>query len=179
MAAEGHGLDHSWGRSKRHFPCFWNRALATSECSWEVKSRWMKLSAWCLAHSKCSVNLWLLPMSSCLWKEIVNMISVISYMYCCCSVAKLHLTFCNPMDCSTPGFPVLHFLPEFAQTHVHWVGDVIQPSHPLFHPLFSCLQSFPTSGTFPVSWLFDQVAKVLELQLQHQSFQWVFRVVFL
>ena len=49
---------------------------------------------------------------------------------CCCSVAKLCLTLCDPMECSTPGFPVLHHLLEFAQTHVHWVGDAIQPSHP-------------------------------------------------
>ena len=57
------------------------------------------------------------------------------------------------MDCSTPGFPVLHYLPEFAQTHVHWVGDAIQPSHPVF-PFSSCPQSFPASGSFPMSWLF-------------------------
>ena len=57
------------------------------------------------------------------------------------------------MDCSTPGFPVYHQLLELAQTHVHWVGDAIQPSHCL--PLFSsCLQSFPASGSFPMSWLF-------------------------
>ena len=49
----------------------------------------------------------------------------------CCSVAKSCLTLCNPMDCSTLGFPVLHYLPELAQTHVHWVSDAIQPSHPL------------------------------------------------
>ena len=49
----------------------------------------------------------------------------------CSSVAQLCLTLCNPMTCRTPGFPVLHYLPEFAQTHVHWVGDAIQPSHPL------------------------------------------------
>ena len=47
---------------------------------------------------------------------------------CCCLVVKLCLTLCNPMDCSTPGFPVLHHFPEFAQTHVHWVGNAIQPS---------------------------------------------------
>ena len=46
-----------------------------------------------------------------------------------CSVTKSYPTLCNPMDCSTPGFPDLHHLPEFAQTHVHWVGDAIQPSH--------------------------------------------------
>ena len=50
---------------------------------------------------------------------------------CCCLVSQLCPTLCNPMDCSTPGFPVLHYLTDFAQTHVHWVDDVIQPSHPL------------------------------------------------
>ena len=49
----------------------------------------------------------------------------------CCSVAQSCLTLCNPMDCSTPDFPVLHYLPEFAHTHVHWISDAIQPSHPL------------------------------------------------
>ena len=53
---------------------------------------------------------------------------------CCCSVAQSCLTLCNPMDCSTPGFPVPHHLPEFAQTHVHWVSDATQPSHPLLSP---------------------------------------------
>ena len=58
------------------------------------------------------------------------------------------------MNCSTPGFPVLHHLPEFAQMYVQWVGDAIQPSHPAI-PFSSCLQSFPASGSFPVSRLFD------------------------
>ena len=57
------------------------------------------------------------------------------------------------MDCSTIGFPVLHHLPEFAQTHVHWANDAIQPSHPLSPP-FSCPQFFPASGSFPVCTLF-------------------------
>ena len=51
---------------------------------------------------------------------------------CCCSVTQSCLTLCNPMDWSTPGFSVLHCLPELAQTHVHWVGDAIQPSQPLY-----------------------------------------------
>ena len=53
---------------------------------------------------------------------------------CCCSVAQLCPTLCDPMDCSTPGFSVLHYLPELAQTHVHQVGDAIQPTHPLLSP---------------------------------------------
>ena len=54
--------------------------------------------------------------------------------YCCCSVTQLCPTLCDSMDCSTPGFPVLHQLPELAQTHVHSVGDAIQPSYPLSSP---------------------------------------------
>ena len=97
---------------------------------------------------------------------------------CCCSVAKLCLTLSDPMDCSTPGFPVLHYLPEFAQTHVHWVSDAIQPSHPLSSPspAFNLSQH---QGLFQWVSFSHQVAKGLELQLQHQSFQWIFRTDFL
>jgi len=63
-------------------------------------------------------------------------------------------TLCNPSECSTPDFAVLHHLPEFAQTHVHWVSDAIQPSHPLVTRFSSCPQSLPASGSFPVSHLF-------------------------
>ena len=55
--------------------------------------------------------------------------------------------FCDPMDCSTPGFPVLHHLPEFAQTHVHWISDAIQPSH-LCHPLLLLPLTFPSIRVF-------------------------------
>ena len=72
----------------------------------------------------------------------------------CYSVAYLCLTLCDPKDCSMPDFPVLHLLLEIAQTHVHWVGDSIQPSHPLLPPFSSHLQSFPASGSFSMSWLF-------------------------
>ena len=60
---------------------------------------------------------------------------------------------CDPMDCSTPGFSVHYQLPELAQTHNHWLGDGIQPSHPLF-PFSSHLQSFPASGSFPMNQFF-------------------------
>ena len=70
------------------------------------------------------------------------------------SVAQSCLTFCNPRDCSTTGFSVLHQLLEPTQTHVHWVSDAIQPSHPLSFPFSSCLQSFPSSGSFPMSRFF-------------------------
>ena len=85
---------------------------------------------------------------------------------------------CDPMDCSKLGLSVHHQIPEFTQIHIHWVGDAIQPSNPLLSiPFSSHLQSFPASGSFQMSQL--QVAKVLEFQLQHQSFQWIFRTDFL
>ena len=72
----------------------------------------------------------------------------------CCSVTQLYPTFCSPMDCSTPGFPVLHHLLELAQTHVHWVGDGHLTTSCSVIPSSSCLQSYPGSGSFPMSWLF-------------------------
>ena len=57
---------------------------------------------------------------------------------CCCSVPKMHPTLCDPMDCCMPGFPILSQLPEFVHFHIHWVGDAIQPFHPLLPPFPSC-----------------------------------------
>ena len=69
------------------------------------------------------------------------------------SVAESCLTLCDPMNRSTPGLPVHHQLPEFPQTHIHWVNDAIQPSHPVV-PFSSCPQSLPASESFPMSQLF-------------------------
>ena len=85
---------------------------------------------------------------------------------------------CDPMDGSTSGFPVVHHLPEFAQTPVHWVCDAIQTS-PLSAPSPPALNLSQHQSLFQCVGSFLQVAKVLELQLYHQSFQWMFRVDFL
>ena len=93
--------------------------------------------------------------------------------YCqnCYPVAKLFLAICDPMGCSKSGFPVHHQLPEPAQTHVHRVNDAIQPSHPL-SPFLFLPSIFPSLKVFSSeSALRNQVAKVLELRLQHQCFQ--------
>ena len=91
------------------------------------------------------------------------------------SVLQSCLTLCNPMDCSTPDLHAHHQFPEFTQTHAQWVSDAFQPSHPL---------SSPSPPTFNLSqhqdlfqWVSSshQVAKVLEFQFQHQSFQWTLR----
>ena len=68
------------------------------------------------------------------------------------SVAQSCPTLCNPMNCSTPGLTVYHQLPEFTQTHVHQVGEAIQPSHPVV-PFSFCPQPLPASGSFPMSQL--------------------------
>ena len=86
---------------------------------------------------------------------------------------------CNPMDYSTPGLPVHHQLLELAQTHVRRVGDAIQPSHPLSSPSPPAFNLSQHQGLFQRVSPSHQVAKVLEYQLQHQSFQRIFRIDFL
>ena len=94
-------------------------------------------------------------------------------------VAQSCLALCDPMDYSTPGFPVHHQLPEVAQIQVHQVGDAIQPSHPLLSPSPPAFNHSQNQGLFKWVSSSHQVAKVLELQLQHQSFKWIFRVDYL
>ena len=83
-----------------------------------------------------------------------------------------HVWLCNPMNRSTPGLPVHHQLPEFTQTHDHRVSDAIQPSHPLLSPSPPAHNPSQQTGSFPMSQLFAWGGQLLELQLQHQSFQW-------
>ena len=94
----------------------------------------------------------------------------------------VHLLSCvwlQPHGLQHSGFPVLHYLLGFAQTRVHWVSDAIQPSHPLSSPSPPPFSLSQQQGLF--QWVSSShlVAKVLELQLQHQSFQWIIRVGFL
>ena len=104
------------------------------------------------------------------WKELVSPLCCISVQFSL--VTQSCTTLCDPMDCSTPGLPVHHQLPEFTQTHVHWVGDAIQPSHPLSSP--SPPAPNPSQHQSLFKWVSSshQLAQVLEFQLQHQSFQW-------
>ena len=95
------------------------------------------------------------------------------------SVAHLCPTLCKPIDWSTPGFSVYHQLLELAQTHVPRVSDVIQSSHPLSSPFPTTFSLSQHQGLFDSVSSSHQVAQVLQLQLQHQSFQWIFRTDFL
>ena len=103
---------------------------------------------------------------------------VLMWLFLLYSVVHSCPTLCNPMDSSTTGFPDLHQSPGACSNS--------RPLSQWFHPTilssvvpFSCLQSFPASGSFPMKCSSHQVAKVLEFQLQHQSFQWIFRTDFL
>ena len=95
------------------------------------------------------------------------------------SVAQSCPTLCNPMDCNTPGLPLHHQLPELTQTHVHRVGDAIQPSHLLLSPSPPAFNLSQHQGLFQRVSSLHQVPKVLEFQPQHRSFQWIFRTDFL
>ena len=89
------------------------------------------------------------------------------------SVTQSCPILCDPMNRSIPGLPVHHQLPESTQNHVHWVGDAIQPSHPLSFPSPPALNRSQHQGLFKWVSSSHQVAKVLELQLQNQSYQWI------
>ena len=89
----------------------------------------------------------------------------------CCSVAQSCLTVCDPMDCSMPGFPVLHYILEFAQTQVHWLNDAIQLSHPLcslLHPsIFPSIRIFSNELAFHIWWPnIGASASVLQMNIQ-------------
>ena len=88
------------------------------------------------------------------------------------SVTQSCLTLCDPMNHSMPGLPVHHQLLEFTQTHAHWVSDAMQPSHPLSSSSPPAPNTSKHQGLFQWVNSLHEVAKVLEFQLQHQSFQW-------
>ena len=104
-------------------------------------------------------------------QELGNVLNWIAFSL----VAQSCLTFCDPMDCSMPGFPVHHQLPELAKAHVHQIADAIQPSYLLLSPSpafnLSQYQGFPNESVLRIRWP--------KFQLQHQTLQWIFRTDFL
>ena len=122
------------------FPVSW---LCYLLCVLWEPSIWSDLSGYCL-YPLLEVN--------CLWARISSALLF-------SSVAQSCLTLCDPMDCSTPGLPVHHQLPKFTQTHVHWVGDAIQPSHPLrplllllFFLIFPSIRVFSNESVLHIRW---------------------------
>ena len=113
----------------------------------------------------------------------IILVNILALSKLCFSLVKFsHSVVSNslhPINCSMPGLPVHHQFLESTQTHVHWVSDAIQPSHPLSSPSPPALNLAQHQGLFKWVSSSHQVAKVLEFQLQHQSFQWMFRTDFL
>ena len=95
------------------------------------------------------------------------------------SVTQSCPTLCDPINCNTPGLRVHHQLPEYTQTHIHLVGDAIQPSHSLSSPSPPAFNPSQQQGIFKWVSSSHQVAKILKFQLQHQSFQWTPRTYLL
>ena len=94
-------------------------------------------------------------------------------------IIQLCPILCDPMDCSMPLFPIHHKLPEPTQTYVHQISDPIKLSHGLLSPSPTAFNLSQHQALFQWVGSLHQVAKLLEFQLQHQSFQWIFRIDFL
>ena len=150
-------------RSKLPFLPSFHRALGLRQV------RTINIICSCILMVKCR-SLWA-------WMSWVSLLYHLLARWPSCSVAKLCPTLCYPINCSKPGFPVLHYLLELIQTHVHWVGDAIQPSHPLSPPSLPTFNLSQHQGLFQWVSSSHQVAKGLELQ--HPSFHGIFRIDFL
>ena len=137
-------------------------------------------------HSSMSSSRWVITLlwSSGSWRSFLYSSSVYSCHLFIISSASVQFssvtqpcpTLCEPMNRSMPGLPVHYQLPEFTQTHAHRVGDAIQPSHPLSSPSPPAPNPSQHQGLFQWVSSSHQVVKVLEFQLQHQSFQWTPRI---
>ena len=121
------------------------------------------------ANSNIQRNLSLITLYNTFTKSLnIQCISSVQFS----SVTQLCPALCDPMNRSTPGLLVHHQLPEFTQIHVHWFGGAIQPSHPLSSPSPPAVNPSQHQGLFQWGNFWHEVAKVLEFQPQHQSFQW-------
>ena len=119
--------------------------------------------------------------ATCIFRTVSPQTQDLFYLHCLQfnSVAQLCLTLCDSVGCNTSGIPLHHQLLKLAQTRVHGVGDATQPSHPLLTPSPPTFNLFQHQGLFKWVSSSHQVVKILEFQLQHQSFQWIFRTDFL
>ena len=145
--------------------CLWKKSSSSGRCAVFICS----VSLACLWSSVFSLEHSSGYLTSRTWAVLKTTGLVLCRMFIyCCLVTKSCLTLCDPMDCSMQGFPVHHQLLKLAQTHVHWLGDNIQPSHPLSSPSAPAFKLSQHQGLFPWVSSSHKGAKVLELQLQHQ-----------
>ena len=141
--------------------------------NFEVEPAFKSVSKSYKSKSYCAMNSHVLSTGGWGWGGSGGMLEAIMHQFSSVqfsSVAQSCLTLCDPVNRSTPGLPVHHQLPEFTHTHVHRVGDAIQPSHPLSSPSPPAPNLSQHQGLFQWVNSSHEVAKVLEFQLQHQSF---------
>ena len=112
-------------------------------------------------------------------KSLTSRLILVKMTFHVSSVAQSCPTHCRPVDWSIPGLTVHHQLLRLTQAHVHWVGDAIQPSHPLLSASPTAFNLYQHHSLFKWVSSSHQVSKALEFQLQHQSFQWIVRTDFL
>ena len=153
---------------------------------WVPKSLWMVIAAMKLRHLLLGIKAMttldrILKGRDIILPTKVHLVKAMIFQYFLSaqfnSVAQPCPTLCDPMNCSTQGFPVIHQLLEFTQTHVHWVSHAIQPSHRLSSPSPPALNLSQHQGFFKWVSSLHQAARVSEFQLQHQYFQWIFKTV--
>ena len=153
-------------RQGTHPVCGQTWAVSTPLAPWAACRPWGALSIGRMQYLLCISIMNAVRMS--LFMGIIFFLSPVQFR----SLAQLCPTLCDPMNRRTPGLPVDHQLPESTQTHVHCVGDAILPSHPPSSPSPPSLHCSQHQGLFQWVSSSHEVAKVLEFQLQHQSFQW-------
>ena len=168
-------LLHVWHFTHTTHKQFWDtRSASQNSVQLNPTQCWHCLPVNSITSYKTSVLLDCLSSFICLFHvQVVTYTPDLLVTHCSVQfspVAQLCLSLWDPMDCSTPGLPVHHQFQEFTQTHVHWVSDAIQPSHPLWSPSPPTFNLSQHQGLFQWASSSHQVAKVLEFQLQHQSF---------
>ena len=154
-----------WKKSPAQVGCM-RQVLRAGALRWpwgmEWGGRWEGGSGW-----GTHVNPWLIHVN--VWQKPLQYCKVIQLS----SVAQSYPTLCDPMNRNTPGLPAHHKLPEFTRTHAHQVSEAIQPSHPLLSPSPPAPNPSQHQGLFHWVNSSHEVAKLLEFQLQYQSFQWI------
>ena len=139
-------------------------------------SCWFKSRVKILTPSEPEYLVWNLQ-TACQHRPITENLRQLYLRTVCCHVTVVSNSL-GARGLSHTRLPCPYYLPGFAQTHVHWVCDAIQPFHPLSPPFPPALNLSQHQGLFQWVGFLNQVAEILELQLQHQSFQWIFRVDF-
>ena len=169
---DGSRDDHTkWSKRQVQYEitCMWNLKYDTNQHETKTDSETQRTDLWLSRGREGRIRKE--------WKFGISRGTLLSVQFS--SVTQSCPTLSDPVDCSTPGFPVHHQLLELAQTCVLWVSDAIQPSHPQLSPSPPAFNLSQHQGLFQRVSSLHQVAKVLEFQLQYQSFQWIFRTNFL